>query len=134
MNALFEKAGEGFGQAKINWVKDDVRLILLDMSLYKVDLKKDESLADIPKAARVAVSPPLTGKGIAGFVCDAEPIALPRVTGPLCRAAVLVQMGVMDKFSRLILFVDEAEFLPFLPNGGDLIVEWPTVPTKIFRF
>lgn len=134
MNQLFEKAGEGFGQAKINWVKDEVRLLLLDISLYKVNLRQHETLADIPKAARVAMSQPLAGKTIEGFNCGAANLVLPRVEGPLCKAAVLAQIGVMDKTSRLILYVDDAAFLPFLPNGGDLIIEWPTDDPKIFRF
>lgn len=133
-NAFYEAAGEGFALSQINWVKDDFRVVLINRKLYTPNLKKHAFLSDVPKAARVAVSDPLRGKRVEGFACDAEDVTLERVVGPLCEGAILVQWKLMERDSRLLLWMDEAEFLPFLPNGGDLEIEWPNGPTKLFRF
>ena len=133
-NSFYEKAGEGFGRGEINWPKDEFRLVLVNKLLYKPDLKNHAFLSEVPKVARVAVSDPLQGKSINGFVCDADDLTVERVVGPLCEGAVLVQWKLLEKSSRLVLWMEDAEFLPFLPNGGDLEIEWPNGPTKMFRF
>ncbi len=133
MNQLFDGFGEGLATGQVNWVKDEVRLILLDLTKYKFN-STDQFLSSVAKEARVATSGPLQGKSVAGFVCDADDLIMERVTGPRCAAAVLVQLGSFDRTSRLLLWLDEAEWLPYLPNGGNLQVTWFNGPDKLFRF
>ncbi len=131
MSAVYEKAGEAFLTRKVDWEGDEIRALLVTGD-YRPNLLKDESLADIPKKARVHVSPPLAGKVAKGFTCGANNILLERVFGPKCEAVVLFKQGDKESTSRLIAYIDEADFLPFTPNGGDLDMGWDG--GKIFSF
>jgi len=133
-NGFYEKSGEALSQKKINWLEDTIRLVLLDLKMYTPDLQQHEFLSSVPKAARIAVSEPLTGKTVTGFVWDADDLSLPKVTGAVGAGVVLFQQTMFDKTSRLLLFVDTAPWLPFQPNGGDLQIRWSDGPNKVCRF
>lgn len=122
-NAFFDGFGEGLAEKKVDWRKDDFVLVLIDTDKYSVSLKKHRTLNDIPPGARVAVSKAIPGKDVKGFSLMAEDMVIERVQGPMVKAAVIAQKTLMG--GLLAVWIEEAEWLPFLPNGGDLVVRWP---------
>ncbi|MBA7692617.1 hypothetical protein ES703_101184 [subsurface metagenome] len=132
-NELYDAGREGFLDGSIDWDTDDIRAILIDVADYTVDLAADDNLDDIPAAARVAVSGPLTGKTVTDGVADADDVTFSEVTGDECEALVLYKHTGTESTSRLIAYIDSATGLPVTPNGGDIKVEWDNGSDKIFR-
>lgn len=132
-NALFEFGREGFLAADIDWDADDIRAILIDTNDYVVDLAVHQHLDDIPAAARVAVSDPLSSKTVAAGVADAADQTWLGVTGDESEAVVLYQHTGDETTSRLIAYIDTATGLPVLPNGGDITIAWDNGDNRIFK-
>ena len=53
-NALYDKGRQGFLEGSIDWDTDDIRIILVDLADYTVNLATHDNLDDIPAGARVA--------------------------------------------------------------------------------
>lgn len=133
-NALYAKAKEGFLNADIDWLSDTVKALLLDTSLYTVDLDADEFLSDIPVSARVKSSAQLTGRTATLGVADADDTLFASVTAPICRAYAIYQdaAGIIAK-SRLIAYCDTGTGLPITPDGGNINLVFPSGSSKIFK-
>lgn len=132
-NALFSKAKEAFGSALINWPSDTIKAVLIDTNAYTPNLSTHEFLSDIPLAARVAISPALSGKSITNGVADANDITFSSVTGPQSEAVALFKDTGVPETSRLIIYMDAAGGLPITPGGSDISVVWNNGAEKIFR-
>lgn len=132
-NALYDKGREGFLASDIAWNTDVIKAVLIDAADYTVNLAAHQFLSDIPGAARVATSVPLTGKTVANGAADADDIVFPAVSGDPVEALVLYQDAGTETTSRLIAYIDSATGLPVTPNGGDIGVAWDNGANKIFR-
>ena len=110
-----------------NWAMDNV-IALMVTAAYKPDFKRHASLNDIPTAALVASSEPLTGKTVVGSAVDADDLLFLKVSGPDVVAIVLVQER--GALSRLIAYIDDGEF-PIEPNGGDINMKWDAGARRI---
>lgn len=132
-NALYDKGRKGFLAGEIDWDADDIRVILIDVADYTVDLAVDDFLDDIPGAARVAVSGALTGKTTTDGVADADDVILSSVTGDQCEAIVIYKHTGVESTSALIAYIDSATGLPVTPNGGDITIQWDSGANKIFK-
>lgn len=132
-DALYDLGREGFLAGDIDWDGDDIRAVLIDVADYTVNLATDNDLADVPAAARVAVSSALASKTVAAGVADAADITWSAVTGDVSEAIVIYQHTGTDSTSRLIAYIDAAVNLPVTPNGGDISVAWSDGANKIFK-
>jgi len=132
-NALYDKGREGFLDGSIDWDTDDIRVILIDVADYTVDLAVHDNLDDIPGDARVATSGAFTGKTVAAGVADADDVVLTAVTGDPCEALVTYKHTGTESTSRLIAYIDSATGLPVTPNGGDITIQWDNGANKIFK-
>lgn len=132
-NALFSKALEAFGSAQINWPSDTIKAVLVDTNAYTPNFSTHEFLSDIPLAARVAISPALSGKSITNGIADANDVTFPLVSGPQSEAVVLFKDTGVPETSRLIVYLDSAGGLPITPGGSDISVVWDNGVNKIFR-
>lgn len=132
-NALYGKGRKGFLAGEIDWDADDIRVILIDVADYTVDLAADDFLDDIPAPARVAVSGSLTGKTTTDGVADADDVILSSITGDPCEALVIYKHTGTDSTSALIAYIDSATGLPVTPNGGDITIQWDDGADKIFK-
>lgn len=132
-NALYDKGREGFLAGDIDWDADVIKAVLIDAADYTVNLATHQFLNDIPGAARVAVSAPLTGKTVANGVADADDFTFPAVSGDPAEALVVFQDTGVEGTSRLIAYIDTATGLPVTPNGGNINVAWDDGVNKIFK-
>lgn len=132
-NALFDKGREAFLTGDIDWLNNDIRVTLVDLADYTVDLALHDFYDDIPVAARVAESAPLSSKTATNGVADAADVTFPLVVGDQSEALVIWQDTGAEGSSRLIAFIDTATGLPVTPNGGDITVQWDNGANRIFK-
>lgn len=132
-NALYDKGREGFLDGSIDWDTDDIRIILVDVADYTVNLATHDNLDDVPAGARVATSGALSGKTKTDGVADADDVTLSSVTGDPSEAIVIYKHTGTESTSRLIAYIDTATGLPVTPNGGNIVVQWDSGANKIFK-
>ena len=154
MSRLFQKARakmispSALGPAQpgsINVLTDTIVLLLIDTSIYAVDLNQHEFLSSVPSAARASIngsdrSDPLTnktahiGSGVSyeGGIFDADDLILLAVTGNACGAVIVVKDTGNDATSSLIDFIDQGDF-PIVPTGGPIPILFSNGPNRIFR-
>jgi len=132
-NALFDKGREAFLNGDIDFLNDDIRIILVDAADYTVNLATHDFLDDVGVAARVAVSSALASKTSTNGVADAADVTFPLVTGDQSEAIVIYKHTGTESTSNLIAYIDTATGLPVTPNGGDITVQWDNGANKIFK-
>lgn len=133
MSALYDGGRQAFAEGDIDWLADDIRVILVDTADYTVNLATHDFLDDVPAGARVAVSGSLTGKTTTAGVCDADNPSLGNVTGDQSEALIVYRHTGTESTSRLIAYIDSATGLPVTPNSGPISVEWNNGANRIFK-
>ena len=134
-NNLYDKGRQKFLEAKIDWLNDTIKAILIDTDDYAVNLATHEFLNEVPVAARVSTSANLTGKTTTNGVADADDALFEAVVGDICEAVILIKDTGSVATSPLIAYLNSAESgLPITPSGGsDIILKWNNGPNKIFK-
>ncbi len=123
--ALYARAGQQALQAGFNAATDNVKIVLINTSLYTFNQSADEFLSDIPVGARVATSGALATKTFTDGTFDSADITLSGVSGAQVGAwAAFIDTGVAGT-SRLLWYVSSNAGLPFTPNGGNLNMATP---------
>lgn len=130
---LYDKGREAFLLGDIDWVADDIRVVLIDAQDYVVDLATHDFLDDVPAAARVGTPLTLLSKTSVAGVADALDAILSSVTGDQCEAVLIYQWLGSDAASRLIAYIDTGTGLPVTPNGANITIEWSGAATRIFK-
>jgi hypothetical protein len=134
-NAFQPSAREGFATARIDWLNDDILVVLVDgdyeYSASHIFLK------DVPGGTRVAVSDPLEGKTAIGGVLDADDVLFPGLApGDTIRGLWVAQDTGDEATSRLILWFERNaanQLIQVATNGEDITVVWSNAPTRIAR-
>jgi len=132
-NQLYTKAKEALLNGDIDLDTNTIKAVLVDAADYNPVLATDNALDDIPEAARVAISPALTGVTITNGVFNASPVTLPAVTGHQFEYIVVYKVGASEALSPLILLIDTFTGNPCTPSGADITVSWDTGADKIFK-
>ncbi len=131
-SALYTKAKEALLNGEIDLLDDDVKVILVDSTLYTRNLLTDEFLDDIAGGAIVATSGNLSGKTTTGGVFDATDVTFTEVTGDEFEYVIIYQDTGDAATSRLIACIDVATGLPCTPNTTDIYLRWDSGADKIF--
>jgi hypothetical protein len=131
-NQLFKKGREGFAAGLIDWVGDDIRVVLVDHGVDTPNPATDQYLSDIAAGARVATSALLTGKTNVGGTCDADDLPFVAVTGASVGSLVVYQDTGSAATSRLIVLYDTVPELPYAPLGAGLTFRWDNGANKMF--
>lgn len=132
-NALYDLGRQAFLDGDIDWAANDIKVYLIDVADYTVNLATDQFANIIAGAAKVATSGNLTGKTSTNGVADANDITFTSVTGDPCEALVIWQDTGNQATSRLIAYIDTATGLPITPNGNNIDVIWDSGANKIFK-
>ena len=123
-NALYGKGKEAFLGADIDWLADNIKVVLVDTAAYTPNFSTDDFLADIPSGDRIATSGNLASKTSTLGVADAADVTFTAVTGDVSEALVIYKDTGNEATSPLIAYIDTATGLPVTPNGGDITIEW----------
>jgi hypothetical protein len=131
-NSLYTKAKQHLIDGTIDLDTNDIRAIFVDGADYTPVLATHATLANIPAAARVAVSGALQNKTVTDGVFDADDIIVATVTGDQFEYIAIYQHTGAES-ALLIALLDTATGLPCTPNGSDITIQWSAGADKIFR-
>lgn len=130
---LYIKGKENLGKKNIDLIGDDIIALLVDTSMYTIDLVNDEFQSDIPEAAMIAERT-LTAKSFVNGVFDADDVLFPSLISPQeVGAVIIIQNTDVYSTSKLILAVDNSPSFPILPDGTDFTISWDNGANKIFK-
>lgn len=104
----------------------NLKAVLVDAADYTPDTTANghEFLSDIPSAARVSTTAPLSNVSVVGAILDADDIALPDVGGDQAEYLILYEDTGVESTSRLILLIDTATGLPITPDSVEDTIQW----------
>lgn len=122
MQAVFEKAREAFGNGEIAWLSDDIVVMLIDLTRYRVDIAAHQWANEIPSEAIVSTIP-LAGKTNAGGVLGGATVEVPPLGGFEIGAVIIAQRS--EAGDRLIAYADEGPGLPTPAHGRRITLSWP---------
>lgn len=131
-NALYGLGRQAFLDGDIDWAAHDIKVVLVDVNDYTVNINTHQFLSDVPGGARVATSGNLAGKSSTLGVADANDVTFSAVTGDQSEALVIYRDTGNAATSPLIAYIDTATGLPVTPNGADITVTWDNGANKIF--
>ncbi len=132
-NTLYDYARQRFLEAQINWMSDNIKVILVDTGSYTPNTASHQYLSDVSGSARIAGPVILTSKATTGGAADAADCTFTAVSGASIEAIVIYKDTGTESTSPLIAYIDTATGLPITPNGGDIIVTWDNGTNKIFK-
>lgn len=134
MSGVYAKYLQAALEGSVAILTDDIRLILIDVADYTVNLATHDFLDDIPSGARVAVSGALTGKTSTDGVFNHTAAVLASVVGDPSEAVVYYKHTGTESTSRLICYVDAASSgLPVTPNSGNITITPDTGANKVYK-
>ena len=132
-NALFDTGRAAFLSADVDWLADNIKVTLIDVADYTVNLATHDFYDDVAAAGKVATSGNLASKTATAGVADAADVTFTAVTGDPCEALVIWKDTGTAATSQLIAYIDTATGLPVTPNGGNITVTWDNGANKIFK-
>lgn len=127
---IYPKGREGFAIGAVNWTGDDIKFFCCDTNDHAFSSAND-FLNDITGAAIVHTSGNLGSKTATDGTLDAGDETLTAVTGDQFEAIIIYKDTGVTSTSRLLFFIDNYSGLPFTPNGGNIIVQFPNDSNKI---
>jgi hypothetical protein len=131
-NTRFTFANNQFLTGQLNWLTQTFRVVLINVNAYAVQPAVHQTLADVPAAAQIAISAPLTGATAVGGVARASDLTISSVTGPAIGAYIIFHDTGSASSSELICYIDTAIGLPANPQGSNVVIHWDTGPNGIF--
>lgn len=120
-----------------NLTSADIRAILVDVADYTVNLDTHDYLDDVAAGARVGVSGNLANKTVTitsgRAVFDADDVTISSVSGDGTEAVILYcHDGGADNARLLLAYFDNAGVV-VTPNGNNIVIQWDSGASKIFR-
>ena len=137
-NSWYVKGRAAYGRGEIAWKASggsDIRIVLLDTTLYTVNLATDEFLSDVASGARAAVSSAITLIDAADDgILDAADYSFTGLTGmPTIPAILLYKHTGTASTSPLLLYMDTSADLPIPAGRADIDVLWSNAADKMAR-
>lgn len=122
-NTLYTPAKQNMLNGNLIMSSHDIRVICVDLADYTFSIAHS-TLADVPAAARVAVSGALSGKTVTNGVFDAIDTPIPGVTGDTFEALVMYRHTGLES-GPLVCFIDTfTAGSPLTPTGGSVDIIW----------
>ena len=125
-NAIYDTARELYLTGGLNWLSDNIKVVLVDTNDYTVDLENHAFLEEIPVIARIATSSNLSSKTTTRGIADADNSTFSTVFGDEAEALVIYKDTGTEGTSNLIAYIDTSSGLPISPTGGDITITWNT--------
>lgn len=139
-NRLFGKAREGYGTGKLDFVGDDVKALLIDLTKYNPitggTIDTDEFLTDISgiAGAIIATSANLAGKSMTLGVANCAAFTFTVVAGAAGGAIVTYHDSGVPGTSRIEAWIDTAASGLPTPAGTLVVTVTPDAgANKLFK-
>lgn len=131
-NAVYTKAKQSLLNGEINTTSSNYKLLLLDKDLYTVSLSTDQYVSDIPSSAIKGVSDNLSNVTNTNGILDADDIIINH-DGSAFDAMAMYQVGSSNSNSRLIMYIDNSDGLPFEGSNSNIAITifWSNTVHKI---
>jgi hypothetical protein len=132
-NFVYKKAKESLLNGEFNLSSNNLKVLLIDKSLYTPNENSDRYISDIPVGAIKKRSNNITNVVNSLGVLDADNISISDYNGQYFDGVVLYQSGSSDSNSKLIFFIDTSSGLPFVGSNSDtpVTIIWSDSNTKI---
>src|SRR3954465_13354050 len=106
-SGLYDKGREKFlgGGSQVNWTVDNIKVVLVNTSLYTVDLANHEFLSDVAAGARVATSGNLGSKTNTAGVANAASTTFTAVSGAVSSALIIYKDTGTASTSPLLAYI-----------------------------
>lgn len=127
-NSWYDKGVEYFAAP---WLTDNIKAVLVDTTLYTINLAAHQYLSSIAGGARVQTSSNFASKDLTAGVLDAADVTFSAVSGAACALIVVYKDTGSAATSPLLFAIDTATNLPVTPNGGDITASWDNGANKI---
>jgi hypothetical protein len=132
-NFVYKKAKESLLNGEFNLSSNNLKVLLVDKSLYVPNENLDQHISDIPASAIKKRSSNMTNVVNSLGVLDADNVSIGDYNGQYFDAIVLYQSGTSDSNSKLIFFIDNSSGLPFTGSNSNtpVTIIWSDSNTKI---
>ncbi len=132
-NFVYPKTKEAILNGNINFSGNQFKLLLIDSSNYTPNQSTDQFVSDIPSNARVYTTSAIANLTNNSGTIDADDVSITLPSNYAFEAIVLFQQGTSDANSRLIMYIDTAEGLPFANTleQTSMSIVWSNTNTKI---
>jgi len=132
-NRMYDLGRKKFLDGDIDWLVDNIKVVLVDSADYTPDTATHEFLSSVPVAGRVATSANFAGKTSTAGVADADDVVFTAVVGDQSELLVIYKDTGVDATSPLIALIDTATGLPVTPTGVNITVQWDAGANRIFK-
>lgn len=131
-NIVYTKAKEAMLNGGINVSASNYKLLLINKNQYTLNISSDQFVSDIPSNAIKGVSTNLVNVTSTNGILNADDITIDHNGQPF-DAVALYQVGSSNSNSRLILFIDDSEGLPFEGTNSSISITifWSDTVSKI---
>jgi hypothetical protein len=145
-NALYDKGREAFLKGQINWIDDTIKVALVRTPApnaspasneYKVNLVTHQFLSAVPLESIIStqtlIRSDADGHATNG-IANAADITFEDVVGKVGALVIYKQSATGDRSSsRLIVYLDQLNGLPYEGVGGNVKIQWDNGINKIFK-
>lgn len=128
---LYNKGKENLLIGNIDMLNNDIVVMLISAE-YLPNTAVHSTRADISSSAIIAQAT-LTSTQVASGVFDADDVTFATVTGETITQIVIAQDDRIDSRALLIALIDDADFLPVVPDGENITIQWDNSTNKIFK-
>lgn len=132
-NALYDLGRQAFLSGSISWSSDTIKTVLINTSVYTVNLATHQFFSDITGGSTVGTAQTLASKTVTAGVADAADVTFTAVSGAVSSAILIWKDTGTSTTSPLIAYIDTGTGLPVTPNGGDISIVWDNGSSKIFK-
>jgi hypothetical protein len=131
-NAVYTKAKQSLLNGEINTSSSNYKILLLDKNFYTVNFSTDQYVSDIPSSAIKGISNNLSNVTSTNGIFDADDIPIDH-DGSIFNAMVIYQVGSSNSNSRLIMYIDDSDGLPFEGSNSSIPITifWSNTANKI---
>lgn len=130
-------ASTAYAKAKQAWLDNtldmnggNIKAVFIDGADYTPDFATDEFFDDVPGGAVVGTPTTLASPTIVDGVFDAADTNMVAVSGDQFEHILIFNDTGTPATSRLVCLIDVTATTP---NGGDILIQWASSASRIFR-
>lgn len=112
-NFVYKKAKEALLNGDIDFLSNQIKMLLIDNLNYTPNENTHEFVSDVPANAIVKRSEALSNIATSNGILDAQDLLISAFDGTAFDSVILYQHNASDAQARLFFYIDTAQGLPF---------------------